>query len=261
MNEDSVLISYAHDKMLRCMDDYVITSTSFLDVRQQALLLSEFSRYKDVKVLLYGGYDTAERAVMVFVPQYLELDDFDSLGGYFSENPDENPLTVVNLKKDSFSTVSHRDYLGALMGLGIKRDTTGDILTNDTGADLIVQKSVAPYIISELKSVGRATVSAREIGFDSLKISPENIKEETVNVSSMRLDNIISACFRLSRSDSASAILSGCVFVNSLQIMKCDKKVNIGDKIVFRTKGKVVLKEISGVSKKGRNFIKIDVYV
>lgn len=261
MNEDSIMLSYAHDKMIKCMDDYVITSTYFLDVRQQALLLSEFSRQSDVKVMLYGGFEAAERAVMVFIPQYLEITDFDSLGSYLSENPEENPLTVINLKKDSFSTVSHRDYLGALMGLGIKRDTAGDILINDTGADLIVLKSVAPYIMSELKSVGRATVSAKETGFDDLKISSDNIKEETVNVSSMRLDNIISACFKLSRSDSASAILSGNIFINSLQVLKCDKKVNIGDKVVFRTKGKIVLKEISGVSKKGRNFIKIDVYV
>ncbi len=261
MNEDSILISYAHDKMVRCIDDYVITSTYFLDLRQQALLFSEFSRYNDVKVLLYGGFDTAERAVMLFVPQYLEITDFDSLDRYFSENPEENPLTVINLKKDSFSTVSHRDYLGALMGLGIRRETTGDILTNDSGANLIVQKSVKSYIMSELKSVGRATVSAEEIALSEVVISSDNIIEDTVNVSSMRLDNIISACFRLSRSDSASAILSGSVFVNSLQILKCDKKVNIGDKIVFRAKGKIVLKEISGVSKKGRNFIKIHVYV
>jgi len=74
MNEDSVLISYAHDKMLKSMEDYVITSTSFLDVRQQALLLSEFSRYNDTKVLLYGGFDTSERAIMVFIPQYLYHD-------------------------------------------------------------------------------------------------------------------------------------------------------------------------------------------
>lgn len=261
MNEDSVLISYAYDKLVKCTDEYVITSTSFLDVRQQSLLLSEFSRYTDVQNILYGGYDTSERSVLVFVPQYLTVNDFDSLSEYFYENPDENPLTVINLKKDNFSVVSHRDYLGALMGLGIKRETIGDILVNDAGADLLVLKSVAPYIISELKSVGRATVYATESDFSSIKLSDSNILEETVNVSSMRLDSIISACFRLSRSDSSSAILSGSVFVNSQQITKCDKKVNIGDKIVFRTKGKVVLKEISGVSKKGRNFIKIHVYV
>lgn len=261
MNEDSVLLSHAHDKMVKCMDEYVITSTFFLDVRQQALLLREFSRYNDVKIMLYGGFDTSERAVLVFVPEYLGIDDSDSLSKYFYKNPDENPLTVINLKKDNFSVVSHRDYLGALMGLGIKRETVGDILVNEAGAELIVSKSIALYILSELKSVGRATVSAIETDFSSLTKSEGNVIEETINVSSMRLDNIISACFKLSRSDSASAILSGSVFVNSLQVMKCDKKVNAGDKIVFRSKGKIVLKELSGVSKKGRNFIKIDVYV
>ncbi len=261
MNEDSILLSYAHDKMVKCMDDYVITSTFFLDVRQQALLLREFSRYNDVKTLLYGGFDTSERAVLIFVPQYSDINDFDSLSEFFSENPDENPLTVINLKKDNFSSVTHRDYLGALMGLGIKREMIGDILVNEGGADLVVSKYIASYILSELKSVGRATVSSTEIDFSSIKMSASKVIEETVNVSSMRLDNIIAACFRLSRSDSSSAILSGSVFVNSSQVTKCDKKVNIGDKIVFRTRGKVVLKELSGMSKKGRNFIKIDVYV
>lgn len=261
MNEDSVLLSYAHDKMVKCIDDYVITSTSFLDVRQQALLLAEFSHCNDADVMLYGGFDSSERAVMVFVPKYLEIADFDSLAEYFSENPSENPLAIINLKKDSFSVVSHRDYLGALMGLGIKRETTGDILPNDSGANLIVLKSVAKYITDELKSVGRATVTAKETDFTGLHVSSDNVEERTVNVSSMRLDNIISASFRLSRTESSSAISSGSVFVNSLQVLKCDKKVNVGDKIVFRTKGKIVLKEISGVSKKGRNFIKIDVYV
>ena len=261
MNEDSVLLSYAHDKLVKCIDDYVITSTFFLDVRQQSLLLAEFSRYADVQTVLYGGPDTAERAVLMFIPRYLDVNGFDSLAEYLDENPDDNPLTVISLKKDNFSEVSHRDYLGALMGLGIKRETLGDIYVRDSGADLIVLKTVAPYILNELKSVGRASVFPFESHVSVVKGTKSNVVEETVNVSSMRLDSIISACFRLSRSDSSSAILSGSVFVNSLQVTKCDKKVSVGDKIVFRTKGKVVLKELSGVSKKGRNFIKIDVYV
>ena len=146
MNEDSVLLSYAHDKMVKCMDDYVFTATFFLDVRQQSLLLNEFSRHTEVKSLLFGGFDTAERSVMVFVPSYLDITDTDSLVDYFAENKEENPLTVIRLKKDNFSTVSHRDYLGALMGLGIKRETIGDILVNDSGADLIVLKSISEYI-------------------------------------------------------------------------------------------------------------------
>lgn len=260
MTEDSILMSFAGDRMLKCSDDYVVTSTLFLDVRQQSFLLSKLSCVDGVNAIFYGGFDTAERNVMVFIPNYLNASDYDTLHAYFSENPDDNPLTVLRLKKDSFSTVSHRDYLGALMGLGIKREMVGDIVVTQSGADIVVMKSVASFIKTELKSVGRASVAVNEISFDMISDEVSNACEDTVNVSSMRLDNIVSACFRLSRSESANAILSGNVFVNSSQILKCDKKINIGDKIVYRSKGKVVLKEFSGVSKKGRNFIKIDVY-
>ncbi len=260
MTEDSLLLSFVGDRMLKCSSDYMLTSTLFLDVRQQSLVLSKTKISDDVRALFFGGFDTAERNVLVFIPYYLEISDFDSLKSYLIDNSDENPLTVLRLKKDSFSTVSHRDYLGALMGLGIKREMIGDIVVTKDGADIIVMKSVAEYIKSELKSVGRASVSVSEVNFDEISDMVTNIHEETINVSSMRIDNIVSACFKLSRSESADAVLSGNIYVNSLQILKCDKKINIGDKIVYRSKGKVVLKEVSGVSKKGRNFIKIDVY-
>ncbi|MBE6782396.1 MAG: hypothetical protein E7536_00085 [Ruminococcaceae bacterium] len=256
MTEDNILLSFAHDRMSKCINDYVITSTSFLDVRQQSLVLSEFSKNHEAKTILYGGYDTAERLVAVFVPYYFE----DGLNDYFLENPDENPLTVIRFKKDSFSQAGHRDYLGALMGLGIKRETIGDISVTEKGADIVVLKSIASFIMSEMKSAGRATLHAEEISFSEMNYSVSSSKEITINVSSMRLDNIISACYKLSRSDSADAILSGSIFVNSLQALKCDKKVSKGDKIVFRTKGKAVIKEIAGTSKKGRIFLKIDIY-
>ncbi len=256
MTEDNILLSFAHDRMSKCINEYVITSTSFLDVRQQSLVLSGFSKNQEAKTMLYGGFDTAERLVAVFVPYYFE----DELESYFTENPDENPLTVIRFTKDSFSQAGHRDYLGALMGLGIKRETVGDIIVTENGADVVVLKSVAPFILSELKSAGRATLRAEEISFSEIESAVSSAREITVNVSSMRLDNIISACYKLSRADSADAILSGSVFVNSLQVLKCDKKVKEGDKIVFRTKGKIILKEVAGISKKGRLFLKIDIY-
>ncbi len=260
MNDNSVLLSYAEDRRFKCSNDYVVTSTSFLDVRQQSVLSRKLSDVDGVNAVFYGGFDTAERNVLVFSPDFLGLSDSDLTESYFKENSDDNPLTVLRLKKDSFSSVTHRDYLGALMGLGIKREMVGDIIVNDNGADIIVIKTIATYIKNELKSVGRASVTVSEIGFSELSENINNIREDVINVSSMRLDNVISACFRLSRSESANAIVSGSVYVNSSQILKCDKRVSVGDKIVFRTKGKVVLKEISGVSKKGRNFLKIDVY-
>lgn len=260
MNEDSVLLSKAEDRMLKCINDYVVTSTSFLDICQQSVLNTKFTVSDGVNAVFYGGYDTSERNILVFSPDFLGLSDFDLTESYFRENPDDNPLTVLRLMKDSFSSATHRDYLGALMGLGIKREMIGDIIVNENGADIIVVRTISSFIKNELKSVGRASVAVNEIDFSELSGNINNIREDIINISSMRIDNVISACFRLSRSESANAIASGSVYVNSMQILKADKKVNIGDKIVYRTKGKVVLKEVSGVSKKGRNFFKIDVY-
>ena len=256
MTEDNLLLSFAYDRMSKCINDYIVTSTSFLDVRQQSLLLSEFAKINDAKMFLYGGYDEAERLVAVFAPYYFDCD----LNEYFSENSDENPLTVIRFTKDGFSQAGHRDYLGALMGLGIKRETIGDIIVTETGADIVVLKTIAPYILSELKSAGRATLKSEEISFTEMKSLVSSVNEITINVSSMRLDNIIAACYKLSRNESSNAILSGSVYVNTVQTLKCDKKIAEGDKIVFRTKGKVVIKELSGKSKKGRNFLKVDIY-
>lgn len=205
MNVDSVLLSYAEGRMLKSINDYVVTSTSFLDVRQQSVLSRKFSGIDDVNTVFYGGFDTAERNILVFSPDFLGLKDYELTEGYFKENPDDSPLKVLRLKKDSFSSVTHRDYLGALMGLGIKREMVGDIIVNDNGADIIVVRTIADYIKSELKSVGRASVTVSEIEFSELSANISNIREDVINVSSMRLDNIISACFRLSRSESADA--------------------------------------------------------
>ena len=215
MTEDGLLLSLVSDRMLKCSNNFVITSTPFLDVRQQSLVLSKIKVSDDVSALFFGGSDTAERNALVFVPYCLEISDFESLKSYLTDNPDENPFSVLRLKKDNFSTVSHRDYLGALMGLGIKREMTGDIVVTKDGADIIVMKSVAEYIKAELKSVGRATISVKEVSFNEIDDIVTNIHEETINVSSMRIDNIISACFKLSRSESADAVLSGNIYVNS----------------------------------------------
>ncbi len=260
MDDERLLLSLAEGRVSKCKSQYSPTATNFLDVSQQSLILSRFSREHDVKTILYGGFSEAERAVAMFVPDFLNVSTSEELIAYFNDNPEDNPLTLLRIKKDNFSEIGHRDYLGALMGLGIKRETLGDIIVTKTGADLVALKQIAPYIIRELTSAGRATLSVEEVSFAEISENIVTAREDTVSVTSMRVDNIVSACFKLSRTGAAEAVSSGFVFVNSVQTTKSDKKVSFGDKIVYRSKGKVVLKEQSGLSKKGRIFIKIDIY-
>lgn len=260
MDDERLLLSLAEGRISKCKSQYTVTSTNFLDVNQQSVILSKFSREPDVKTVLYGGFDEAERNIAVFVPDFLNISSFEELQNYFNDNPEDNPLTLLRIKKDNFSNIGHRDYLGALMGLGIKRETIGDIVITKTGADLVCLKQMASFIKNELTSAGRATLNVEEAPFSDIENNISSAREENVSVTSMRLDNIISACFKLSRNGASEAVNSGLVFVNSVQATKCDKKVNFGDKIVFRSKGKIILKEQSGLSKKGRIFMKIDFF-
>lgn len=259
MTEDKILLSHARDLKNRCADYSLITATQFLDLRQKALLLQiEKEQREYVKTYYYGGFENAERVCCVFVPTFYETGDINS---FFSENEDESPISVLRVEKDKFSTLSHRDYLGALMGLGLKREMLGDILTDENGAYIFCQKNMQQFILTHLEFVARARVEVSKASLSSLMQRNENFEEIFACVASERLDNMVSAAFSLSRAKSAEFIEKGVVFVNSVQILKPDKKVEIGDKIVFRSKGKVIYQEQKGQSKKGRIHILFKKYI
>ena len=258
MTDDEILLSHARDLKTKCADSSVITNTAFLDMRQRTLLLpleKEHSKY--ASQFYFGGYSEAERTICVFIPKFYEAD---SAEVFFSENPDENPVSVIRIDKDKFTVLSHRDYLGALMGLSIKREMLGDIITDENGAFVICLKTVERFILDNLKSSGRAAVRCRKAELAEIEKTEERFDEIFSSVASTRLDCIVSAAFKLSRGNAAKAVESGIVFVNGVQILKTDYKLCEGEKIVLRGSGKAVLGEIRGESKKGRIHIIIKRY-
>ena len=258
MTDDEILLSHARDLKTKCADSSVITNTAFLDMRQRTLLISlEKEQSKYASQFYFGGFGDAERTVCVFLPKFYEADSAEE---FFSENPEDNPLSVIRVDKDKFTVLSHRDYLGALMGLSIKREMLGDIITDENGAFVICLKTVERFILENLKSAGRATVRCRKAEFSEMKKTEEKYDEIFSSVASTRLDCIVAAAFKLSRGNAAKAIESGIVFVNGVQILKTDYKVDEGEKIVLRGSGKAVLSEIKGESKKGRTHIIIKKY-
>lgn len=259
MNHYDVLLSNIADKVNLCVDNSIITSSNFLDSYEQSEVLKYFSKIKDCKMILYGGNDDFERGIAVFFPSFLNIVTVEELKKYFEENDDENPITCIKLTKDKFSSLSHRDYLGALMGLGIERKMIGDIVATEDGAYIFTLIKITKFIVDNLKSVGKGTVDAEIIKniFVSKKQNAENI---SATVSSLRLDNIVSLCFNLSRNKATRAINEGLVFHNSVVCLKSDKKIEEGDKVVYRSKGKIILKEIIGKSKKNRYIINFQKY-
>lgn len=259
MTDDELLLAHARDLKTASADNSMITATAFLDERQRSLisvLEKEQNKYTDT--FYYGGYKDAGRTAAVFVPKFFEVTDIES---FFLENPDECPFCLLRIDKDRFTSLSHRDYLGALMALGIKREMLGDLLVDENGCFVPCVRSVKSFISGQLESVGRASVKAYEVPFSEIAKTEAKSEEIICFVSSLRLDNAVSAAFSVSRTKAVEAIEKGLVFVNSVQTFKPDYKLSEKCTLVFRGKGKAVMEEVLGESKKGRLRIRIKKYI
>ncbi len=259
MNEKEILISHALDKKRQSADNSMITHTNFLSLDEISIVKNTDREYNEyVNVFYYGGYDDSERQIALFVPKFYE---FDHINDFLQDNEDDNPLCIIRLKKDKFTTLSHRDYLGAIMGLGLKREMIGDIKVSDYGADVFCLKSSAEYICENLKKSGRGSVTGEILHVSNFTSAEDKYELLFSTVSSLRLDGVVAAFFNLSRSAASEAVNKGMIYVNSSQCLKGDYILKEGDKIVFRGKGKTVLSEIKGTSKKGKLKIEYKHYI
>ena len=182
---------------------------------------------------------------------------------WFAENEDSCPLSLLDIIVPAAErkTLGHRDYLGALMGEGIKREKVGDILVSEKGAQIIIAAELADYLVHNFNKVGPVRISVKKAPIYALK----SIEIQTINlkftVSSPRIDNIIAGIFGVSRKDATFYIAHGKVFVSGREVSKPDLTLKGGEKIVLRGKGKAIYKGVSGTSKKGKAYINVDKYV
>lgn len=252
VKEDKMLLANVEDKFHQCIQQYCITYTNFLDLRQRSLVekkVRELGIGSDgMECVFYGGYEDAERTIAVFLPDYADIADC--------------PLCVIRIKAPSSGRkLTHRDYLGSLLGLGIKREMIGDILTEETGADVIILEDIKDFIMFNYSKAGRMTLELEELPLQQLHIPEQRTMIIKDTVASLRLDNVVSSAFQLSRGKAADAIRSGLVFVNSMQCEKVDMQVDEGAKLVLRGKGKAYLREVGGKTRKDRIFVQIEKFI
>ncbi len=260
MDEKEVLISHALDLKEKAETEAYITFTNFMSIDELSeLIKAEISNNRYVDTFYFGGYDESERKIAVFIPSFFEFDG-GSLADFLAENG-YLPIQLLKIQKDRFSTLSHRDYLGAVMGLGVKREMIGDIIVNSDGCDLFCMNSVSDYICENLRQAGRGQLTVKKADLNESDISAAKTETLFVSVASMRLDCLVATSFRLSRNSALDSINQGYVYVNGKQILKSDFILKQGDKLVFRGKGKTVIEEIISTSKKGRLHINIKRYI
>lgn len=245
--EDRMLLAKVADKLETAMSRNIPAVSCFLSLREQDLvrrLLGE-----GPGICYFGGYPNAERKAACYLPDYLDESYLDS--------------AIVCLRATFYKseTPSHRDFLGALMGAGIKRETVGDICVGKEECDFFLLPEIAPYVCQNLISVGRVHVSLQEIPLCEAEIPEPETVEIRDTVASCRLDSVISSGFRMGRGLAAEAVAAGRASINGLPCEKADKLVSEGDTVSLRGQGKIRLKEVGGQTKKGRTAIVIEKFV
>lgn len=253
--EDKILLANVEDKIRQCSSQYRVTYTDFLDLRQRSMIEKMCSGLKDTEndfhYIFCGGYEDAERTAVIFMPDY--IDEKEEISEIFSV------LRVKTYEKGK--KLTHRDYLGSLTGLGIRRGMIGDILVSDSGADIIILKDIQDFIVFNYNKAGKNNLKTEIIPLSSLYIPEQKTEMIKDTVASLRLDNVISSAFRMSRAKAAEAVRTGLVFVNSSQSEKIDNHIKEGDKIVLRGKGKAYLRKIGTKTRKDRIYILIERYL
>ena len=248
--EDRLLLAKLWDKIQSGIRRCIMANTCFLSPREQ-----EMARYlfgAEPGLTFFGGYDEAERKMLVFLPEYLEEENL---------YEEDSPLVCLRASFFEADALSHRDFLGALMGAGIARETVGDICVGKGYCDFFVTAEIAPYIEQNFFSAGRTKLHLSRISLRDAHIPEPEIKEIKDTVASLRLDSVISSGFRIGRSLAAQYISAGKAAIDCLPCEKPDKPVSEGMRISVRGLGKIKLASVNGKTKKDRISVVIHRYV
>ncbi len=248
--EDKVLLAKLWDKIGAGIRKNIPASTSFLSPRELDMASYLFGTVPGL--MSFGGYEDAERRVLVFLPDYLEESE---LWG------EDSPVACLHAEFYEGDAPNHRDFLGALMAAGINRDVLGDICVGRTSCDFFVKKEMADYLLQNFLSAGRTKLRITQIPLRDADIPEPETKEIKDTLASLRLDGVISSGFRIGRSLAANYVTSGKAAINGLPCEKPDKQVGEGAKISVRGLGKIRLRKVNGETKKGRISVLIDRYI
>ncbi|MEO3707314.1 photosystem II S4 domain protein [Trichormus azollae] len=247
-NRDS--IARVIDQAEQAIKTWEVVVTDFLSPPELPEIQRVLSRFTDVHLVAWGGYPQAERQRVAIARSELPLDK------------SQVAITALEVVGNFlFDTATHRDFLGAMLGTGIVREKTGDIIVfGERGAQVIVVPELTEFLEMSLKQVRSVPVKTQAIDINELKIREPKKKELTTVEASLRLDAIASAGFGISRSKMVNLIDSGNVRVNWKEITRASSQLKSGDLIAITGKGRLEVGEIT-VTKKDRYRMQLTRYM
>lgn len=248
MQNDHAIIKRYEELAARCEKIYSPVFTDFLDVQEQNVLIKSGVSFSG----MYGGYETAERKIAVFGEEYLYGDELLLPAVWVCISP---------IAPKFADTLSHRDYLGALMNTGIDRAVMGDLIIHENKCFVFMLSKITEYIINELECVRHTKVKCEVIDELPTVAAPKTL-EETIIAAGNRLDAVIASVYPLSRSEAVELISGGRVFINSAEITQTHRALKENDTVSVRGYGKFTFTAVTDkTTKSGKLRIIIKKYV
>ncbi|MBN2852239.1 MAG: hypothetical protein JXQ23_05820 [Clostridia bacterium] len=212
-------------------------NSDFYNLSEQDKIRQYLIRSMNFQSVFDGGFPGAERKIL--------------------KQNEKTVLTVLRVTFKKGVEFSHSDILGSLLSLGLDRKKTGDIIINGQVAYVIIKEEVASYLCLNLQKVGNATVSTEIISLTDIIFPEISQEEKIINVSSLRLDSVLSGGFHLARNKSVDFIKAQKVSVNQMLATKASSLLKENDIVSIRGRGRLVIKGIHNTTKKGRLNIKV----
>lgn len=249
--EDKLLISKLIDKIEQVNKTNKITYTDFLNLYEKNICLKVLQK-ENINYIFFGGYEGAEREICILYPQ--KFNEKIAVQNAKNEIKIIRIILPIMLK----GKYVHKDYLGGLMKLGIKREKLGDIIVDSNGADIIVKNEMTMFLENEITHLTRFSKSKITVeNIENIKNIEKELKELEVIVSSLRLDCVVAELANTSRSKANEIIQGQRVFINYETEENNSRALKEGDILTIRGKGKFIIDSISGYTKKNRIILHI----
>lgn len=222
--------------------------TEFLDPRQTYILENLVRQRSDLHFLFYGGYEQAERKRCLIYPDYYEptQDDFDI-----------QLFEIIYPKK--FTLLSHGQILGTLVNSGLKRESFGDIISDSERWQFFVNRKIEQFLTLQIEKIGNVSIRLEKRKYTEVIFPKDEWVQEMIILSSLRLDNLISGIYNISRQRSKQLIESGKVKVNWIENIRPDFLVYLLDVVSVRGFGRIKIQVIEGKTKKNKLRVLVDV--
>lgn len=251
MDESGKLFGRLKDLSERSYKNNIYTFTDFLSLADISEVYKNEREFSGVQFSLFGGNEACERKMLRFGSEK-DL-------GYIVDFP----ISVIRISPlmDKFSDdLTHRDFLGAIMNLGIVREKVGDIFVKNNKAFVFCEEDLAEYICHELTRVKHTSVKC-EIAQNPEGLSLAEKKEMSVSVASERIDGVVAHVYKLSRNEASELFVTGKIFLNGRLCENESKKLEPGDIVSVRGHGRFEFASLGGVSRKGKQYVSINLYV